>query len=190
MCCRSALRRRESPTTGGSTRGRWAGCCRPSCWAWRWDRCCSATWPISRGRRPIILGCLVAMAAGMYGAAQAANVEVLLLSRLVTGLGIGGMLAAINAATAEVSNNRWRSLAMALLVIGYPLGGVLGGIVVKHLLASRNLARRVHGRRCGDGSLHSDRVVARAGIRRVPRAVPGGRLSWTCSGRDWRPRRS
>jgi MFS family permease len=89
-----------------------------------------------QGRRPVILGCLLAMGAGMYGAAQAANVEVLLLARLVTGIGIGGMLAAVNAATAEVSNNRWRSLAMALFVIGYPLGGVLGGSVVKHLLAS------------------------------------------------------
>jgi len=76
------------------------------------------------------------MAIGMFGAAQATNVEMLLLSRLVTGLGIGGALAAINAAAAEVSNNRWRSLAMALFVIGYPLGGVLGGLIVKHLLAS------------------------------------------------------
>jgi len=89
-----------------------------------------------KGRRPIILGCLVAMSFGMLGAARAANVELLLLSRLVTGLGIGGALAAINAAVAEVSNNRWRSLAMALFVIGYPLGGALGGLIVKHLLAS------------------------------------------------------
>jgi benzoate transport len=89
-----------------------------------------------KGRRPVILGCLVAMTFGMFGAAQADNVEVLLLTRLVTGLGIGGALAAVNAAVAEVSNNRWRSLAMALFVIGYPLGGVLGGVVVKHLLAS------------------------------------------------------
>jgi MFS family permease len=89
-----------------------------------------------KGRRPIILGCLLAMGAGMYGAAQATNVEVLLPCRLVTGIGIGGMLAAINAATAEVTNNRWRSLSMALMVIGYPLGGVLGGGVVRHLLAA------------------------------------------------------
>jgi len=89
-----------------------------------------------KGRRPIILGCLIAMAIGMFGAAQAANVAMLLLSRLVTGLGIGGALPAINAAAAEVSNNRWRSLAMALFVIGYPLGGVLGGLVARQLLAS------------------------------------------------------
>ncbi len=88
-----------------------------------------------KGRRPLILGCLVAMAIGMFGAAGAPNIEMLLLSRLVTGLGIGGMLAAINAAAAEFSNSRRRSLAMALMVIGYPLGGVLGGFVVEHLLA-------------------------------------------------------
>jgi MFS family permease len=88
-----------------------------------------------KGRRPMILACLAAMATGMFGAAAAPGIEVLLLSRLLTGLGIGGMLAAINAATAEASNHRWRNFAMALMVIGYPLGGVAGGFVVKHLLA-------------------------------------------------------
>ena len=88
------------------------------------------------GRRPTILGCLVAMAIGMYGAAHSDAVIPLLVFRLLTGLGIGGMLASINAAAAECSNLRWRSLAMALMVIGYPLGGVLGGMVVQGLLTS------------------------------------------------------
>jgi MFS family permease len=88
------------------------------------------------GRRPTILGSLVAMATGMYFASGAAGVPELLSWRLITGLGIGGMLAAINAAAAEFSNLRWRSLAMALMVIGYPLGGVFGGMVVQQLLGS------------------------------------------------------
>jgi len=88
------------------------------------------------GRRPTILGCLVAMAAGMYGAGHADGVSNLLGWRLLTGLGIGGMLAAINAAAAEFSNDRWRSVAMALMVIGYPLGGVVGGLAVQHMLAT------------------------------------------------------
>jgi benzoate transport len=87
------------------------------------------------GRRPTILGCLIAMTAGMFGAAHAESVTVLFAWRLLTGLGIGGMLAAINAAAAEVSSQRWRSLAMALMVIGYPVGGVTGGLVVQELLA-------------------------------------------------------
>ena len=88
------------------------------------------------GRRPTILGCLVAMAAGMFGAAYAHSVSGLLPWRLLTGLGIGGTLAAINAAAAELSNRRNRSFAMALMVIGYPIGGVIGGVFVQKLLAS------------------------------------------------------
>ncbi len=86
------------------------------------------------GRRPTILGCLVAMAVGMFGAAHADSVPTLLMFRLLTGFGIGGMLASINAAAAEISNNRWRNLAMAMMVIGYPLGGVIGGTIVQRLL--------------------------------------------------------
>jgi len=86
------------------------------------------------GRRPTILGCLVAMALGMFGAARAHAVAELLPWRLLTGLGIGGTLAAINAAAAEVSNRRWRNFALGLMVIGYPLGGVIGGLFVQRLL--------------------------------------------------------
>ncbi len=88
------------------------------------------------GRRPTILACLGAMAVGMHFAGMASSVDELLGWRLLTGLGIGGMLAAINAATAEFSNNRYRSIAMSLMVIGYPIGGVLGGLVVQQLLSS------------------------------------------------------
>lgn len=86
------------------------------------------------GRRPTILGCLVAMTIGMHFAGVAGSVDELLAWRLLTGLGIGGMLAAINAAAAELSNDRYRSVAMSLMVIGYPIGGVLGGLVVQQLL--------------------------------------------------------
>lgn len=88
------------------------------------------------GRRPTILGCLTAMAIGMHFAGTAGSVNQLLAWRLLTGLGIGGMLAAINAAAAEFSSARHRNLAMSLMVIGYPIGGVLGGLVVQQLLAT------------------------------------------------------
>jgi benzoate transport len=87
------------------------------------------------GRRPTILGCLVAMSVGMFGASLAGGVPTLLAWRLLTGLGIGGMLASINAAAAELSSERRRSLAVSLMVIGYPLGGVFGGMIVQRLLS-------------------------------------------------------
>lgn len=88
------------------------------------------------GRRHTVLGCLVAMTVGMYGASVATTVPELLAFRLLTGLGIGGVLPCINALASEYSNLRWRSFAMSLMVIGYPLGGVFGGLVARFILGS------------------------------------------------------
>jgi benzoate transport len=81
------------------------------------------------GRKPAMLICLVIMAAGMYLASTAGSVTPLTIWRFITGLGIGGMLAATNAVTAESSSRSGRSLAMALYVIGYPIGAVIGGFI-------------------------------------------------------------
>jgi benzoate transport len=86
------------------------------------------------GRRPTILGCLVVMAVGMAAATTASGLVALSAWRVVTGFGIGGMLAAINAVAAEFSNRRRRHLSVSLMSIGYPVGAVLGGIVAAQLL--------------------------------------------------------
>ena len=87
------------------------------------------------GRRPTILGCLIVMAIGMIMAPFSAGVTQLLLWRLLTGFGIGGMLAALNATVAEFANARYRNLILPLMVIGYPLGAFLGGMIASNLLA-------------------------------------------------------
>jgi|RhiMethySRZTD1v2_1073278.scaffolds.fasta_scaffold01890_16 MFS transporter, AAHS family, vanillate permease len=101
------------------------------------------------GRRPTVLGCLVVMATGMFMVTTSTgvlgglvtplfatlgyNVDVRLADlsvwRIVTGLGIGGMLAAINAVVAEFSNTRRRDLNVAIMSIGYPVGAALGGFI-------------------------------------------------------------
>ena len=88
------------------------------------------------GRRPAILACLALMVVGMFGAATASSASILSAWRVLTGLGIGGMLAAVNALTHELSNAAKRSFAMALMVIGYPLGAFVGGLVASALLAA------------------------------------------------------
>lgn len=87
------------------------------------------------GRRPIIIGCLVVMASGMYLAALAKDVVSLSVIRLFTGFGIGGMLAATNAMVAEFSNVRRRHLAVAIMAGGYPVGAIIGGSIASMLLA-------------------------------------------------------
>jgi benzoate transport len=86
------------------------------------------------GRRPAILGCLAVMATGMVMATTASGLAGLSTWRIVTGLGIGGMLAAINAVSMEFSNTRRRHLSVSLMSIGYPLGAVFGGMVAAQLL--------------------------------------------------------
>lgn len=89
----------------------------------------------SFGRRATILACLVVMAIGMFGASTAAGIYSLCAWRIATGIGLGGMLAAVNAATAEVANARYRSLCVVLMAAGYPLGNVIGGSISALLLA-------------------------------------------------------
>lgn len=86
------------------------------------------------GRRRTMLGCLAVMAVGMFMATTVKGVVDLSIWRVITGLGIGGMLASINAVAAEFSNATRRNLSVSLMAIGYPLGAVLGGLVTAQLL--------------------------------------------------------
>ncbi len=79
------------------------------------------------GRRPLMLGCLVVMASGMFLATVARGVYDLSAYRIFTGLGIGGMLAAINAVAAEFSNGKRRHMCVSIMAIGYPVGAAIGG---------------------------------------------------------------
>jgi benzoate transport len=86
------------------------------------------------GRRPIILGCLVVMALGMLSASMTNSVNSLLVVRFITGLGIGGMLATINAMVAEYSNARHRNFNVTIMAAGYPIGIIIGGSIASMLL--------------------------------------------------------
>lgn len=88
------------------------------------------------GRRPTICVCLALMAGGMYLAGTATNVQILSAYRLATGLGIGGMLASVNALTAEFANLRSRNLAVTVMAAGYPLGVIAGGSIASALLVN------------------------------------------------------
>jgi benzoate transport len=90
------------------------------------------------GRRPTVLGCLVLMTVGMLMATHASGVYDLSVWRVLTGLGIGGVLAAVNAITAEFANARRRDVCVSFMSIGYPLGAVFGGVIVSQLLKTHD----------------------------------------------------
>ncbi len=87
-----------------------------------------------RGRKPVIIVCLLLMALGMVAASVAGGVVHLSLARLITGLGIGGMLATTNAVVSEFASERNRSMVVSWMATGYPLGVVVGGSIVSVLL--------------------------------------------------------
>jgi benzoate transport len=87
------------------------------------------------GRRLTILGCTTVMALGMFMVPTTNGLVQLSIWRVITGLGIGGMLAIINAVAAEFSNTKRRNLSVTLMSTGYPLGAVVGGMIAQRLLA-------------------------------------------------------
>ncbi|OEC37256.1 benzoate transport [Pseudomonas cuatrocienegasensis] len=93
-----------------------------------------APWADRVGRRPLILGCLALSGVSMILSAYSQSPTQLGLLRMITGLGIGGILASSNVIASEYSNTRWRGLAVSLQSTGYALGATLGGMIAIYLL--------------------------------------------------------
>jgi benzoate transport len=86
------------------------------------------------GRRPVVLFGTVLIATGMAATAFVDSVGTMALCRLLSGLGIGSMVSTVGTLAIEYSSRQWRTLSVALVVLGFPLGGTLGGPVAVHLL--------------------------------------------------------
>ncbi|NMR32037.1 MFS transporter [Crystallibacter degradans] len=88
------------------------------------------------GRRPMILVSLALAAAGMFLSALANSAVELALWRVVTGLGVGGILACTNVIASEYSSDRWRGLGIGIYTAGYGVGATLGGMAAVSLQGS------------------------------------------------------
>ncbi|RCW44486.1 benzoate transport [Halopolyspora algeriensis] len=95
-----------------------------------------APWADRIGRRPLIMLCLAVASAGMLLSAASQSPVQLAVLRVLTGLGIGGILACSNVLASEYASKRWRALAVSLNSTGYALGATLGGMFAIVLLSS------------------------------------------------------
>ncbi|MBN8814325.1 MAG: MFS transporter [Sphingomonas sp.] len=86
------------------------------------------------GRKVMVLVALGLMAAGMALSAGAGSLEQLIAWRVVTGVGIGSCVAVINPIATEFANARRRPLTISVMALGYPVGGVVGGLLAAVLL--------------------------------------------------------
>ncbi|MFC3481668.1 MFS transporter [Kocuria carniphila] len=86
------------------------------------------------GRRNILLVALVLNGLGLFLSATAGSAVELGLWRVLTGVGVGGILATITVLTSEYSNNRNRGMAVSIYAAGYGVGATLGGMGATQLI--------------------------------------------------------
>ncbi|MGO1411234.1 MAG: MFS transporter, partial [Microbacterium sp.] len=87
------------------------------------------------GRRWTVVGSAALSTIGMFLAASSQDVVQLGVWRVLTGLGVGGILASITVITSEYSSARWRGLAIGVYSAGYGIGAFLGGLAANGLQA-------------------------------------------------------
>jgi len=88
------------------------------------------------GRRNVVMLSTAIVSIGMLVSATTSTVWELAALRLVTGLGVGGLLASINTLLAEYTPDRWRDFLMSMMVVGYPAGAMIGGSISAYLISA------------------------------------------------------
>ena len=88
------------------------------------------------GRRFVLILSTVMMSVGMLLSAATSNVLELSICRVLTGLGVGGVLASGNTLIAEYAPTRWRDLVISTMVVGYSAGAIIGGSISAYLISA------------------------------------------------------
>ncbi|QXV99915.1 MULTISPECIES: MFS transporter [Rhodococcus] len=88
------------------------------------------------GRRKLVQICLTASFVGMVASAMSPNVEALIVARLITGIGIGGMAASLVVLVQEYCSDSRRNLMVGIYSIGFPVGSLVGGGIGTLLVGS------------------------------------------------------
>lgn len=87
------------------------------------------------GRRNMILICVFTVGVSMILTAHATSLLQLIILRLITGLGVGSLLASLAAISSEYMPQKYRSLAVVSITAGYPLGASFGGFIAAPIIA-------------------------------------------------------
>jgi len=86
------------------------------------------------GRKPTILFCVALLGSSTLASGFSTSYEQLLFFRVLTGVGIGGVLPSLNTLVAEYAPHRHRNLMVSLMHLGYPIGAIVGGLLARWLL--------------------------------------------------------
>ena len=86
------------------------------------------------GRKPVAVLGLCLSGLGMLIAMIAPSIEVLVIGRIITGFGVGGILVSLNTLVAEYAGEKYRASAIAIFQLGFPMGAFLSGFIAAWLL--------------------------------------------------------
>lgn len=87
------------------------------------------------GRKKLVLFSLVVMGLSSFLTGFVHSLVWLTVARLFTGLGVGCMLACINALTAEYSSIKMKSFWVSFVGAGYPTGAVICGFIAHPIIS-------------------------------------------------------
>jgi AAHS family 4-hydroxybenzoate transporter-like MFS transporter len=86
------------------------------------------------GRRAVLIGATAWFGIFTIATALAPSFGVLVAFRFLAGLGLGGAMPSFISLTSEYSPRRLRAVIVALLWAGFPLGGVVGGLLASWII--------------------------------------------------------
>ncbi|GGF77710.1 MFS transporter [Alteromonas lipolytica] len=88
------------------------------------------------GRKPILMAATMVIAITMLAATLSQNLTQLIILRLLTGVGIGCVLATATSMGSEFSPKKYVAAGVMTVMSGYPAGAMLAGVVANDLLVN------------------------------------------------------
>ena len=86
------------------------------------------------GRKKALVVCMALLALGSLGSWHASSLTPLWWFRALTGLGLGGATPIATTLIAEWTPPRWRTVAVAVVIVGVPVGGLVGAAVAQYII--------------------------------------------------------
>lgn len=86
------------------------------------------------GRKPVLVVSVLVFGLFTLGTAFVGDMRTLLVMRFLTGLGLGGAMPSFISLAAEVLPRQRRTVLISVVWAGFPLGGVLGGLLASRII--------------------------------------------------------
>ncbi len=86
------------------------------------------------GRKRVVAVSVAVFGAMSFASSFSPSLEVLILLRFLTGLGLGGAIPNVVSLTSEYAPERVRMTVVTIMFAGFPLGAIVGGIISAELI--------------------------------------------------------